>query len=179
MGQLPPSTRSDFSKQDIQRRIDEDRERHKRLRERAWILPAKSFIDSVPSFNNRAASSSHHVQAIPSRQASTTATAAAAAAAKDNKGSTLAGGGDDSTSSTSVPDALEIGFNYIWENSSDLNDDDLEKIKEVDKHWWGSSSSGQQQNQSDLIAGSEPHNPAKRWSEDVHYNNKQHKRHQQ
>ncbi len=33
--------------QDMQRRIEEDRERHKRLRERSWILPPTALLTSI------------------------------------------------------------------------------------------------------------------------------------
>ena len=39
------STSSGFSRNDILRRIEDDRERHKRLRERIWVLPLPSLQD--------------------------------------------------------------------------------------------------------------------------------------
>jgi CTD kinase subunit gamma len=99
LSKLPSSSRIDFSSKDILRRIDEDRERHKRLRERAWILPAKSFANGLNSIR----------PGMPQNKAS---------------GGNL--------------DALDVEFDYIWDNLSDLNEDDLERIREDDAAWWGS-----------------------------------------
>ena len=54
MAQLPPeertlaTTASTLTKDEVVRRIEEDRERHKRIRERLWVLPPKSFYDAIP-----------------------------------------------------------------------------------------------------------------------------------
>lgn len=100
---LPSSARADFSKQDILQRIEEDRERHKRLRERAWILPSKSFFDAVPSISRSGAF-------------------APRVATKETG-----------------PDALEVEFDHIWDNLGDLDEDDLEKIRDDQSGWWGSA----------------------------------------
>lgn len=111
LSKLPSSSHTRFSKQDTLRRIEEDRERHKRLRERVWILPAKSFADAVPqkilSANNRSFGKKAEGQKLTS-------------------------------SSTSKPDALEIEFDDLWESVSDLNEDDYDKMQDVDRKWWGS-----------------------------------------
>jgi CTD kinase subunit gamma len=39
------SSNTHFSRNDILRRIEDDRERHKRLRERIWVLPVPSLLD--------------------------------------------------------------------------------------------------------------------------------------
>ncbi|EIW66005.1 hypothetical protein TREMEDRAFT_45988 [Tremella mesenterica DSM 1558] len=69
-----------FSKNDILRRMEEDRERHKRLRERIWILPIPPLLEE-----------------------------------KDR---------------TKGMDPLNVEFDQLWENVSDLDEDDLEKMKE-------------------------------------------------
>ncbi|GAA6061992.1 hypothetical protein JCM10212_004270 [Sporobolomyces blumeae] len=42
------STSTTFSRNDILRRIEDDRERHKRLRERIWVLPIPTTIYNAP-----------------------------------------------------------------------------------------------------------------------------------
>lgn len=111
---LPSSSHTRFSKQDTLRRIEEDRERHKRLRERVWILPAKSFADSIP------------------QRAHSTNNKLSLSAAKKAEGSR------DTIASTSKPDALTIEFDDMWESVSDLNEDDYDKMQDIDRKWWGS-----------------------------------------
>lgn len=115
LSKLPSCSLTRFSKQDTLRRIEEDRERHKRLRERVWILPAKSFADAVPQRVNTA-----------TNKASLTSVKKAEGAAKAVP------------SSTSKPDALTIEFDDMWESVSDLNEDDYDKMQDVDRKWWGS-----------------------------------------
>ncbi|MCO5584985.1 hypothetical protein L7F22_038917 [Adiantum nelumboides] len=114
LSKLSSSSHTRFSKQDTLRRIEEDRERHKRLRERVWILPAKSFADAVPqrvlSANNKSALNS----------------------VKRTEGAKV------TSSSTNRPDALTIEFDDMWESVSDLNEDDYDKMQDVDRKWWGS-----------------------------------------
>lgn len=98
---LPSAPRTKFSKNDVLRRIEEDRERHKRLRERAWILPAKTFAESLPS--------------------------------KVVKGNIT------QAKSTEPPaiDSFDVEFDAAWETTSDLNEDDIEGIRQDDTLWWG------------------------------------------
>ncbi|ORY69313.1 CTD kinase subunit gamma CTK3-domain-containing protein [Leucosporidium creatinivorum] len=49
---------STFSRNDILRRIEDDRERHKRLRERIWVLPVPSSLTTAPSPSLLASTSS-------------------------------------------------------------------------------------------------------------------------
>ncbi|PWN38262.1 uncharacterized protein FA14DRAFT_159909 [Meira miltonrushii] len=114
LSKLPSSSHTRFSKQDTLRRIEEDRERHKRLRERVWILPAKSFADAVPQ------------RAIPASNKP------ALSSAKKIEGAKAA------SSSTTKPDALNIEFDDMWESVSDLNEDDYDKMQDIDRKWWGS-----------------------------------------
>ena len=36
-----------------------------------------------------------------------------------------------------IPDAIALEFEQTWETTSDLNDDDLEVIREEVSNWWG------------------------------------------
>lgn len=117
LSKLPSSVRVDFSKKDILRRIDEDRERHKRLRERAWILPAKSFVNSLHPAKMTSVVSRQMKPGNPTTNTTEL----------------------NSIASSADPDALEVEFDSIWENLGDLDEDDLEKIGEDDAMWWGSS----------------------------------------
>jgi CTD kinase subunit gamma len=113
LSKMPSSTRTVFSKQDVMRRMEEDRERHKRLRERAWILPSKSFYDSLPAFN-------------PS-------------SAKNLRVTQIAGqvNPKESAKDKEAVDALEVEFNHVWDNLSDLGQDDMDMIRENNGKWWG------------------------------------------
>ena len=68
MAQLPPeertlaTTASTLTKDEVVRRIEEDRERHKRIRERLWVLPPKSFYDAIPDPSSSSSASSSKVQ---------------------------------------------------------------------------------------------------------------------
>lgn len=90
--------------------MEEDRERHKRLRERAWILPAKSFADALPQ---RTAYGRIIAPAKPSVVASS------------------------SHEDKRRPDAQDIEFEDMWESVSDLNEDDFERLRDDDQRWWG------------------------------------------
>jgi CTD kinase subunit gamma len=102
-----------FSKSDVLRRIEEDRERHKRLRERVWILPAKTFADCIPA-RAPGLRRGQVVRSMPSSKSNV---------AEDVAGSTL--------------DAGDVEFEDAWESVSDLNDDDYEHIRESRRNWWG------------------------------------------
>ena len=130
LSKLPSSTRVDFSNKDVLRRIDEDRERHKRLRERAWILPAKSFANGMTSVRLAATT--------PSKP----------------------------SSRTGNPDALDVEFDYVWDNLSDLNEDDMERIREDDSTWWGSEQEAKEHGGKAAATASSVTGPEKRhWSD--------------
>jgi CTD kinase subunit gamma len=122
LSELPSSAIITFSKQDILRRMEEDRERQKRLRERAWILPAKSFYDSMPLIKpTSAAAVSLRASAHPTTVDRSKEVVAAAAAA-----------------AVTTTDPLDVEFNYVWDNVDDLNEDDLERIRVDHDVWWSS-----------------------------------------
>ena len=95
-----------LSHSEVIRRIEEDRERHKILREGSWKLPPMSYAH-IPS----------PARQQPSDEAVASATDAPA-------------------------DAVAIEFDQAWECTSDLNEDDLEDIREDNASWWGSAGSG-------------------------------------
>ncbi|KAE8246851.1 hypothetical protein A4X13_0g5599 [Tilletia indica] len=72
---LPPAeqqSETDFSRTEVLQRIEEDRERQKRLRERSWILPPKTYVNAIPHPPSASSSSSAAPGAgIPSSSSST------------------------------------------------------------------------------------------------------------
>ena len=38
---------------------------------------------------------------------------------------------------THTPDAVELEFRQLWDTTSDMNDDDVDDIREELEHWWG------------------------------------------
>lgn len=86
---------------DVLRRIEEDRERHKRLRERMWILP-------IPPLRT---------------QGSTTASPAAVS---PHPGAVAV----QEVSGPPQPLPLDVEFEQMWEATSDFGDDDLESMRE-------------------------------------------------
>jgi len=143
LSELPSSVRTEFSKQDVLRRMEEDRERQKRLRERAWILPAKSFFDSMPA--NK-----------PSTVVGATGSL--------NPNRTLS---NINSKEKGATDALEVEFDFVWDNLSDLNEDDLEKFREDDMDWWGSRREVHQSRQAVVKVETQMEPSRKRKAEDV------------
>ncbi|GAA5923379.1 uncharacterized protein JCM15063_003627 [Sporobolomyces koalae] len=60
------STFTSFSRNDIMRRIEDDRERHKRLRERIWVLPIPTTIYQAPLLVNSSPINMQHDPTKPS-----------------------------------------------------------------------------------------------------------------
>ncbi|WWD16997.1 hypothetical protein CI109_101433 [Kwoniella shandongensis] len=112
-----------FSKSEILRRMEEDRERHKRLRERIWILPIPPLVPPKPSLPG------------PSPSPSTTSPFTPASPSRRShkmppppppipSGSTGAAG-------VSVgQNALEVEFEQTWEGGSDLDEEEFAKMRE-------------------------------------------------
>lgn len=118
-----------LTKEEIFRRIEEDRERHKRIREKLWVLPPKAYVDAIPDLPPSAG---------PSSQAKKQRLSVSATAAKD---STTALEAENSTTTlvTGEEDIHEIQFEELWEATSDLNEDDLAQWREEEEErWWGS-----------------------------------------
>lgn len=104
---LPPN--------DMQRRVEEDRERHKRLRERSWILPPAAFSHQSlfgtrpeqldPTYLTRKQPASPNAERVDAD-------------------------GDR------IWTTQDLDFSQMWEETSDFNDDDVEDILEDQKlHW--------------------------------------------
>ncbi|GAA5862545.1 hypothetical protein JCM1840_004221 [Sporobolomyces johnsonii] len=116
---------ANFSRNDILRRIEDDRERHKRLRERLWVLPVPSTIfpatlsASVPPSSSQKPSPISPASpfepppsaSTPSSRAPVPPQAAGAAAAIDKTLPSTAGRGPEL--------ALEIEFDQLWEASEE------------------------------------------------------------
>ncbi|WFD29755.1 hypothetical protein MSPP1_000767 [Malassezia sp. CBS 17886] len=75
---------------EILQRVEEDRERHKRLRENSWKLPPMSYVHAL-----------------------------------------------DNTRPNERLEPMAIEFDELWDNTSDVNEDDLENIREESAYWWG------------------------------------------
>ncbi|WVR06743.1 hypothetical protein IAU60_003778 [Kwoniella sp. DSM 27419] len=135
-----------FSKTEILRRMEEDRERHKRLRERIWILPIpplapprSSLPGATPGVSKSSPSTtSPFTPASPSGRPKPSASASASAGAptpsKSGAGkmppppppsaATPASGGLGLP-----PSPLEVEFEQAWEGTSDLDDEELDKMR--------------------------------------------------
>lgn len=141
MAQLPPeertlaTTASTLTKDEVVRRIEEDRERHKRIRERLWVLPPKSFYDAIPDPSSSSSASSSKVQ-LSERPAKKVRMSTVTADPPLESSEELDG---MNAIAESVVDPLEIQFEDLWENTSDLNEDDIEEWREdQEERWWGS-----------------------------------------
>ncbi|RSH89043.1 hypothetical protein EHS25_002705 [Saitozyma podzolica] len=142
-----------FSRNDILRRMEEDRERHKRLRERIWILPIPSLPgQSRPpllSHTSQPAQLSQHSQPSQSAQSAQSAQASPSSSASPFNpaspssrkpgppapGASGGGGGETGMS------ALDVEFEQMWENTSELDEEDLDKMRE-DTHIAGLEAAG-------------------------------------
>lgn len=104
-----------LSTSDMQRRIEEDRERHKSLRERSWILPPTAFSHQSlfgtrpeqldPTYLTR------RQQANPRAE-------------------------EEDTDGDRIWTTQDLDFSQMWEETSDFNDDDVEEIRETEKVGW-------------------------------------------
>ncbi|KAG8986169.1 hypothetical protein FRB90_004182 [Tulasnella sp. 427] len=113
---------TEFTREEILRRFEEDRERHKLLRQKRWVLPiplqppphqpklATALLISVNTSTNPSPAS----PASPAQTSQNTSTR-----------------GQQSNTSTSGPElALDIEFENAWETTSDWNEDDEEAVRE-------------------------------------------------
>lgn len=112
-----------MSRSDILRRIEEDRERQKRLRERMWILPIPP-LRGAPT-----GTGANPSPASPSPFALTPAS--------PKPGTAAAGEGRAGSAARRmlpprgpVVQPLDVEFEQMWEGASDLDDDDFERMRE-------------------------------------------------
>lgn len=134
---------SSLTKDDVIRRIEEDRERHKSIREKLWVLPPKSYVDAVP--DQATVGTDMRIAAVSSSPATTLCSDRPAKRIRlgtNQESSSDADTLSDSILPVSMPsiqDIDDIQFDELWETTSDLNDDDLIAWREeIEERWWGS-----------------------------------------
>ncbi|KAM0753783.1 hypothetical protein T439DRAFT_322675 [Meredithblackwellia eburnea MCA 4105] len=118
---------SKFSRNDIIRRIEDDRERHKRLRERIWVLPVPSALFSTNnSSSHTQASTSNSTRTSPSSPASPSEYSGFRTNAARKINQSLASGVPAAPSNLAAvisnkgPElAIEIEFDQLWETSEE------------------------------------------------------------
>ncbi|WVQ80128.1 hypothetical protein IAT38_002229 [Cryptococcus sp. DSM 104549] len=112
-----------FSKSEIVRRMEEDRERHKRLRERIWILPIPSLLPRKPLSNPSPSTASPFTPASPHPGKPDTTSDSAATAMPPPpvpSGEKPVGQGNP----------LDVEFEQTWEGASEPDEEELEKMRE-------------------------------------------------
>lgn len=100
---------------DMQRRIEEDRERHKRLRERSWILPPTAFSHQS-LFGTR-----------PEQLDPTYLTRKQPASPREQV---------EDKDGDRVWSTQDLDFSQMWDETSDFNDDDVEGVMEDERQGW-------------------------------------------
>ncbi|WVQ67416.1 uncharacterized protein L199_005612 [Kwoniella botswanensis] len=123
-----------FSKNEILRRMEEDRERHKRLRERIWILPIPPLhpqSSQLPiKLKSSPSTTSPFTPASPSNSKPSNASTPnqgkmappPVPVADKEKTQEIEGGG--------LETALEVEFEQAWEGVSDIDEEELQRMKE-------------------------------------------------
>lgn len=106
-----------MARADVLRRIEEDRERHKRLRERMWILPIPALRSASPALVASA-------MASPAMASPAMASPAMASPAPHPRVHQAP------QPEQQQPSPLDVEFDQMWEGTSDLGEDDLEAMKE-------------------------------------------------
>ncbi|WRT66678.1 uncharacterized protein IL334_003638 [Kwoniella shivajii] len=127
-----------FSKSEILRRMEEDRERHKRLRERIWILPIPPLVPpsqtsshTNPKLKSSPSTTSPFTPASPSRSRPTTSSTPVPVNGKMAPPPIPPPADPEhDTSVVSVETALEVEFEQAWEGISEIDDDELAKMRE-------------------------------------------------
>ena len=127
-----------FSRNDILRRIEDDRERHKRLRERIWVLP-------VPSLNDLPANPK--LSTVLGTAASNSPASPASPATTDPKLVSLAGyakqqGDNGAPIEAAKETALEVEFEQAWNSVPDtykrrLDETDLQAMERENARCFG------------------------------------------
>ncbi|WVO24810.1 uncharacterized protein IAS62_006188 [Cryptococcus decagattii] len=126
-----------FSKTDIVRRMEEDRERHKRLRERIWILPIPSLHPSKNTLAGPTILSSSTSNASPATPASPHTSSLGSLAQYQPQylhvsALVSAAAGARAEDDAAVPEsALDVEFEQIWDRVPEegLDDDDLLQMR--------------------------------------------------
>ncbi|KAG9312340.1 hypothetical protein JVU11DRAFT_7656 [Chiua virens] len=109
-----------LSRGEIFKRIEEDRERHKRLRERRWVQVQTQMVSHGPSAHHA------HVHASPS------ATGSGPGSGSGSVGYTAYALASflPLSEGENAELALDIEFENEWEATSDWNEDDIEAVME-------------------------------------------------
>ncbi|AFR97262.2 CTD kinase subunit gamma [Cryptococcus neoformans C23] len=126
-----------FSKTDIVRRMEEDRERHKRLRERIWILPIPSLLPSKNTVAAPTTLSSSTSNASPATPASPHPSSLVSLSQHQPQSlhlsaSVSAGAGAGAEDDMAVSEsALDVEFEQIWDRVPEegLDDDDILQMR--------------------------------------------------
>lgn len=127
---FPPSDHDSstaFSRNDILRRIEDDRERHKRLRERIWVLPVPSLLQL--SGNSREAQGKLST-VLSTRTASASPASPNSPAQAEPKLVSLAEYARDNSArqnaqevSQTREDAIDVEFEQAWERELHVHPD--------------------------------------------------------
>ncbi|KAL5531820.1 hypothetical protein ACEPAF_5383 [Sanghuangporus sanghuang] len=125
-----------FSRNEVFKRIEEDRERHKRLRERRWVQPLVHGPQSAPILASFAPLPAEMTSSI-----SSSANLGAEEKEENTSGVTVPPSSDPTSnpvptsSRTALPSnapdlPIDIEFDNAWETTSDWNEDDDEAVAE-------------------------------------------------
>ena len=116
-----------FSRSDILRRIEDDRERHKRLRERIWVLPVPSLLELSGSGRDTQGKLS---TVLSTRTASASPASPASPAQGEPKLVSLAEYARDNNArqqaqevSVKREDAIDVEFEQAWERELTMHED--------------------------------------------------------
>ncbi|GAA5859640.1 hypothetical protein JCM8547_006175 [Rhodosporidiobolus lusitaniae] len=111
---------ANFSRNDILRRIEDDRERHKRLKERIWVLPVPSTIYPSVSPSSSLAGGAASQKPSPISPASPfDPSSRSSASSRRPSSSTTAEKPPPSTAGRGPELALEMEFEQLWEASEE------------------------------------------------------------
>ncbi len=144
----PRHSLANFSRSDTLRRMDEDRERHKRLRERIWVVPmprsafaqglgpavaarhavAKTGMTFSPGSPTTSSGPSPFTPASPSIHQVIQSNAVGDGDVSTGEGS--AGGPDGAQNGQPQGIAPDVEFEQAWEDGSELGEDDLNGFME-------------------------------------------------
>lgn len=127
---FPPSDNASsttFSRNDILRRIEDDRERHKRLRERIWVLPVPSLLELSGTGRDAQGKLS---TVLSTRTASASPASPASPAQGEPKLVSLAEYARDNNArqqeqdvTTKREDAIDVEFEQAWERELAMHED--------------------------------------------------------
>ncbi|KAG8890018.1 hypothetical protein FRB98_001453 [Tulasnella sp. 332] len=154
----PVSTKSssttEFSKDEILRRFEEDRERHKLLRQKRWFLPiptqptshqqpklATTLLITSTTTNPLSSSPSSNTQRTPTSVSPTSPSQAR----RESSTASISGGGAGPPIHHGAELALDIEFDQAWETTSDWNEDDDEVATEENMLCFPADVNAQQQ----------------------------------